>query len=91
MTQAFSNKKAEVKADRQATDRQNAVTDAADPIAEYLWAYYQHTNLSYEDRDCSVLLHDVETTIVHRLAEKATEAAKEASLDAKAEELGLRY
>ena len=76
---------------RQATDRQNAVTDAADPIAEYLWAYYRRSNLSYEDGDCAPMLSDVSLAVQERLTELAEEAAKEAALDAKAEEAGLRY
>ena len=68
---------------RQATDRRNAVTDAAEALAEYL--------CSYRSEDTEIFFANVIDAVSLRIAVMATEAAKEAALDAKAEEAGLRY
>ena len=73
---------------RQATDRQNAVTDAADPIAEYLHKYVQKPDYNGQETG---LMADVNLAVLMRLTTMATEAAEERALDEKADLQGTRY
>ena len=76
---------------RQATDRRNALTDAADPIAEYLVRIGYDDDAAGSSEVITKLMTDLLAHVGLRLHELAEEAAREAALDAKAEELGLRY
>ena len=64
------------------TDEQNALKDSADAIAEYLFAY---------GGDRTQFMVYVDWAVEERLTEIREEDAKERALDAKAEELGVRY
>ncbi len=65
------------------TEHRNTVTDAAETIAEY-WH-------RYGDLDWHRMMDEITYTARDRLIEMDMETAKERALDAKAEELGLRY
>ena len=65
----------------QATDRQNAVTDAAEVIAEYLHSYDMAVTKAF--------MEEVNLAVLMRLTTLATEAAEE--LDEKADREGARY
>ena len=81
-------------ANRQATDRQNAVTDAAEAIAEYLFTWGKREEKGRTAWSISVpqnILDDVVNSSGDRLSEMWATAAKELSLDWKAEEQGKKY
>lgn len=81
-------------ANKEAIARQNAITDAAEVIAEYLSAWGRHEEQGRTAWATSVpkgFLEDIEHAAEDRLSEIWGEAAKEQALNWKADALGMWY